>query len=397
MHALLYAPARPGPLLEVALGPLCAGVGAAFGALLALDGDRIVAAAVHENGFAAEADPERLELLLTQGIAGYAVARGAPIVLRDISADPRWGPPSLNHALPASGAALALPLGDPAVAVLVLGAPQAGAFSPDRLSWLEQSLPLLRGPLSAALELAQAHQTLNRLEARDSLRRDLSAMALHDMRTPLQNIQLAFKAVDRLVASGLAADGASRAHDLAQLGQHSAAHLAELSKTLLDVARLEDDQVALKRQPVALDQVIFGAIEASGALLDASGCQWSVDIAPGIPELALEASLIERVLINLVENALKHTPPDGLIHISAAPYAKGALVRVSDNGPGIPPALQEQVFAKYFQIQPQDGARAAGVGLGLAFCRMAITAHDGEIWVESADGGGSVFAFTLPG
>ncbi|HYO88891.1 MAG TPA: hypothetical protein VER79_09590, partial [Candidatus Limnocylindrales bacterium] len=98
MRALLAAPAHTGALLEAALGPLCSATGADFGALLTLEGDRIGAAAVYAHGNAAETDPELLELLLTQGIAGYAAARGGPVLLRDISADPRWGPPSLDHA-----------------------------------------------------------------------------------------------------------------------------------------------------------------------------------------------------------------------------------------------------------------------------------------------------------
>lgn len=396
MLALLNAPSGLGPLLEVALGPLCAGAGASFGALLALSDDALVGAAVCDGYISRSTDPALLEPLLTQGIAGYAVARSGPLLLRDIGADPRWGPPSLEAALPAGGAALALPLGEPCDAVLVLVAPDAGAFDMETVEWVGQSLELLRQPLDGALTLEHALAALDRLDARDALRRDLSAMALHDMRSPLQNIQLAFKAITRL--SGQTGDEAHAAQvgDLIRMGQHSAAQLTSLSKTLLDVARLEDQQLNLVLQQSPLEPVISGALAATGALLEATGCRAEAELAEALPTVPHDPALIERVIANLMDNAIKHTPPGGLIRVSATPFANGVCIRVADSGPGIPPELREEIFSKYFQIRPQNGVRLDGVGLGLAFCRLAVTAHGGEIWAENGTEQGAVFAFTLP-
>jgi signal transduction histidine kinase len=393
MAALLRAPAGLVPLLEAAVGPLMFGANATFGALFALNDSEIMAAALGENGFAEAADPVLLEPLWTQGVAGYAAARAKPILLRDIAADPRWGPPSLDAAFPSEGAALAVPLGDPAEAVLVLVAPSPEGFSMEVIDWVARALEWLREPLSSAMLLEHTLQSLNRLDARDHLRRDLSAMALHDMRSPLQNIQLAFKALDRL--SGAVVN--NQTHDLIRMGQHSAAQLASLSKTLLDVARLEDDHLTLAAQQAPLDTAIAGALAVTGALIESSGCRVETDLAPGLPAIPHDPVLIERVVANLMDNAIKHTPPGGLIRVSAAPFAQGVCIRVADSGPGIPPELREEIFAKYFQIRPQSGARLDGVGLGLAFCRLAITAHGGEIWAENGAEIGAVFAFTLPG
>jgi hypothetical protein len=132
------APAHMSPLLAAALRPLCAAFHADFGMLLALDGETVVACAFYQNGEVWEDGADVAALLLTQGIAGYAVARGGPILLRDISADPRWGPPSLAAALPARGAALALVDGEMARLVLVLVAPEAAPFSMAAVAELEQ-------------------------------------------------------------------------------------------------------------------------------------------------------------------------------------------------------------------------------------------------------------------
>ncbi len=397
MRALLGAPAAVEPLLTAALGPLVAGVDATYGALLALEDGMLHTAVDDLHGQPAVADPARLTLLLTQGIAGYAVARRAPVLVRDIAADPRWGPPALDPALPAAGAALALPLADPPLAVLVLVAPAAETFSAKTVGWLEDGLSLLSGPLTTASGLEKTALAFERQSARDALRGDLGAMALHDMRSPLQNIQLAFAAIARLASRSDDAACAARVQELIRLGQHSAVHLTRLSTTLLDIVRLDDKQIALTAGPAPLDGAIAGALQATGALFEAAGSTLTLEVAPGVPAVAHDPVLIERVLINLLDNASKHTPPGGEVRLAVLPFDSGLTVRVEDSGPGIPPELREDIFARYFQIRPANGMRFDGVGLGLAFCRLAISAHGGEIWAEGGARGGAVFAFTLPG
>jgi signal transduction histidine kinase len=105
--------------------------------------------------------------------------------------------------------------------------------------------------------------------------------------------------------------------------------------------------------------------------------------------------MIERVLINLIDNALKFTPADGEVVISVEARNDSLWVRVRDNGPGIPPQHQRRIFDKFARVREQTPA-VGGIGLGLAFCRLAVEAHGGRILVESVPGQGSTFVFVLP-
>jgi len=113
-----------------------------------------------------------------------------------------------------------------------------------------------------------------------------------------------------------------------------------------------------------------------------------------MPVLRVDVDMIRRVMINLLENASKFTPVDGNISISAQHVGKAVQVRVKDDGFGVPAEMKEFIFKKFTRLQVQSVPK--GIGLGLAFCRLAIGAHGGKIWVEPNQGKGSCFIFTLP-
>jgi K+-sensing histidine kinase KdpD len=395
--ALLRVPAGLTPLLEAAIGPITSGASAAWGLLIALNEGAIESAAVCEGEIAETTEVERVEPLWTQGIAGYAAARGLPVVLRDIGADPRWGPPSLDESFPQVGAALAVPLGEPADVVLVLVAPNAEAFTAEHVAWVREALEWLRQPLSTARTLQHALESLSQLEKRDSLRRELSAMALHDMRNTLQNISMSLRAIERLTTVIVGAEKAAPVVEVTRLGEQSTAQLAGLARNLLDVARLEDDHVMVAAQETSVEPAIASALAVTGPLLEASGCTVETCVAPYLPAVPHDPRLIERVIANLIDHAIKHSPAAGRIRVSATPFAQGVCVRVADNRPEIPPDLLDGIFNKYFKVQPESDEKLDGVGLGLAFCRLTVAAHGGEIWAENGAEAGVVFAFTLPG
>jgi signal transduction histidine kinase len=121
-----------------------------------------------------------------------------------------------------------------------------------------------------------------------------------------------------------------------------------------------------------------------------------VSVNGALPEVEADQQLIQRVLANLVGNAIAHTPPGGRITLAARPEPAGHVTfSVRDTGQGIPLEQQQRIFEKFAQVE-SGGTRRRGTGLGLTFCRMAVDAHGGRIWVESKVGAGSTFAFTLP-
>jgi signal transduction histidine kinase len=149
--------------------------------------------------------------------------------------------------------------------------------------------------------------------------------------------------------------------------------------------------------PVA-DSVERAAESVLGLALEA-GITITTDIPNNLPPVWMDDEKIQRVLINLLDNALRHTPRGGQINIEASHRPKGKLVtvRVVDTGPGIPTEARSRIFDKFVQLDPQRVLRGhKGTGLGLTFCKLVIEAHKGHIWVEDGAGGGAAFCFTLP-
>jgi signal transduction histidine kinase len=121
-----------------------------------------------------------------------------------------------------------------------------------------------------------------------------------------------------------------------------------------------------------------------------------VDVAADTPGLEADKPLIKRVFGNLIQNALTHSAKAVTLHLSARRENGGVLFTVADNGPGIPPEYQEVIFRKFQQVKTPHAPRVRSSGLGLAFCKMAVDAHGGRIWVQSAEGQGSSFHILLP-
>jgi two-component system clock-associated histidine kinase SasA len=118
------------------------------------------------------------------------------------------------------------------------------------------------------------------------------------------------------------------------------------------------------------------------------------DLPRELPSIWVDEDMARRVLINLIENSVKFTPQEGRFEVGARPEDNWVHVWVKDNGPGIPLSEQERIFDKFTRLR--SGTRSSGLGIGLAFCRLAVAGHGGRIWVESEPGKGSTFHFTLP-
>ena len=260
-------------------------------------------------------------------------------------------------------------------------------FLPEQQRLLETFL----NQVALALErvrLAEAARNAQIKVETESLRNSLLAGISHDLRTPLAAIVGA--------ASSLAeeperlSEGARR--ELARTIYDEGQRMATLANNILDMARLDAGAVTLKREWVPLEEIVGGVLTRLRARLE--GRPVRIALPKDAPLVKLDAVLIEQVLVNIVENALKYTPAGTAIDISAE-FAPGSVtVTVADEGPGIPPGLEEKLFDKFYRASPERAQ--SGVGLGLTICRAIVEAHGGTIRAENRLPHGAAFRFTLP-
>jgi two-component system, NtrC family, sensor histidine kinase KinB len=224
----------------------------------------------------------------------------------------------------------------------------------------------------------------------DKMRDDLSAMVYHDLRSPLANV---ISSMDMLNAF-IPPDYADTAGQLIQIAVRSTRRVQHLISSLLDISRLENGQPIVNLEFSNLIDIAREAVEAVQANLEVKDQQLHFDIPENLPSLWLDKDMIKRVLINLIENAIKFAPFQGNIHLDGATGENTIDIWVQDDGPGIPVESREHVFEKFASLNAEKSHK--GIGLGLAFCRLAVQAHGGRIWVDSPTQQGSRFIFTLP-
>lgn len=226
--------------------------------------------------------------------------------------------------------------------------------------------------------------------ALDELRADLTSMIFHDLRSPLGNVLSSLEVLKTSVTDD---DEAIQA--VLAIALRSGRRLSRLIEQLLDLEQLEAGQAVLYKTKGSLSSLVVEAVEEVLPVAEGKGHVLSFDLGPeSLPQIEMDGEMIRRVLINLLENAIKYSRTDGKISVSVDEVNDELRVAVSDNGPGIPPEDQARIFEKFERVQSQGPPK--GLGLGLAFCRLAVEAHDGRIWVESRPGQGSTFYFTLP-
>jgi len=224
----------------------------------------------------------------------------------------------------------------------------------------------------------------------DQLREDLTSMIFHDLRSPLSNV---ISSLDVIQAS-LPGAKDQEIQDLFDIANRSTVRIQRLTKSLLDINKLESGQTITNLEEVKPDELIHYAKQALITQSDAKKQKVSLNIPADLPQIHADRDMLERVLINLFQNAIKFTPSNG--HIEFGVKADGESIRfwVQDTGPGVDPDYIDRIFDKYTRIHPDE--RIKGLGLGLAFCRLAVEGHKGRIWVENLPDGGAKFTFTIP-
>jgi two-component system sensor histidine kinase KdpD len=231
-----------------------------------------------------------------------------------------------------------------------------------------------------------AQQALIRMES-ERLRNSLLAALSHDLRTPLAAL---VGLAESLGLTKPELSGLQR--DTAQAIAEEARRMNALVNNLLDMARIESGDVKLRREWHSVEEVVGSALKAARSALTDQRVE--VTLPPDLPLVEFDATLIERVLYNLLENAGKYTPAGTIIRIVAQASGDQLLVTVSDNGPGVSQAQREAIFEKFTRGSRESAT--PGVGLGLAISRAIVEAHHGRIWAEDNAGTGARFCFTLP-
>lgn len=224
----------------------------------------------------------------------------------------------------------------------------------------------------------------------DQLREDLTSMIFHDLRSPLSNV---ISSLDVIQAS-LPETHDPEIQSLFDIATRSTVRIQRLTRSLLDINRLESGQPITNTEAFHPEELIQYARQELTTQANAKKQEVALSIQKKIPQVIGDRNMIERVLINLVQNAIKYTPSKGKIEIGAEMIKNEIHFWVLDSGPGVDPGYIDRIFDKFTRIHPDE--RIKGLGLGLAFCRLAVEGHGGRIWVENLSGGGAKFTFTLP-
>jgi signal transduction histidine kinase len=231
----------------------------------------------------------------------------------------------------------------------------------------------------------QAVEAAEKLAAADRYRADLVRMLSHDVRTPLAVLtNQAF-----LMKRSASTPAALRS---AEFISTSARRIAAMIDDLVDAVHLETGRLSLARRPVDFAEF---ARELKARLADALPVERvSVDPPQGLPLVDADPNRLERIVVNLLANALKYAPDPSPVHLGARPCEGEILITVRDEGPGIAPEDLPHVFERFYRSDSVRGTE--GLGLGLYICRKLVDAHGGRIWVESRRGAGSEFHVALP-
>ncbi|MDW8185311.1 MAG: GAF domain-containing protein [Anaerolineae bacterium] len=226
----------------------------------------------------------------------------------------------------------------------------------------------------------------------ERLREELFHMVVHDLRNPAASVQTA---LDFLLGEGLGPLSQEQ-REVLTIARDNIGRMLRMVSTILELRHLQSGEVILHPKAISLPELVASILRGLSILIREKSLEVLVDIPSALPRAWGDELLIVRVFQNLLDNAIKFTPSGGEIWIRAVPEQEGEALRVkvmvADSGPGVPPEMREEIFKPFVTGM----VKGRGVGLGLAFCKLAVEAHGGRIWVEDRPGGGAAFVFTLP-
>jgi two-component system phosphate regulon sensor histidine kinase PhoR len=232
-------------------------------------------------------------------------------------------------------------------------------------------------------------QDLTELRRLETMRREFVTNISHELRNPLASL----KAVMETLKEGAIEDPMA-AKVFLHRAEEEVNRLIELVQELGELSRIETGQATLKKELKEIEPLLHRIAQQLQVQADRAGLKLSVEVPSGLPPILMDEERIEQVVVNLLHNAIKFTPPGGSITLSAESRGSSLEISVADTGVGIPAEDLPHVFERFYKA---DKSRASeGMGLGLAIAKHIVQAHGGSIRVESTEGKGSVFTFTLP-
>jgi NtrC-family two-component system sensor histidine kinase KinB len=376
--------------------------------------DELAQLATTFNGMADRLDRYRRsslgELLLAQQAAQSAIdSLPDPVVVFDANADVlivnRAGEALLGIGL-GTGAGAALAQVDPALRGVieqarghVLGG--KGAYVPRGFEdaarvpstsngdefYLARATPVYgeQGGITGATVILQ---DVTRLHRFDQLKNDLVSTVAHEFRTPLTSLRMAI----HLCLEQFAGPLSEKQSDLLYGAREDCERLQRIVDELLDLAKIQGGRMQLQRRRLAPRALVDVAVDAQHSLAAERHVALHSEVAPGLPELDVDAERLQLVFANLLTNAIRHSPDGAEVALRSRASDGAVRFEVADQGPGIPPARRDVIFEKFAQGAESPG----GAGLGLSIAKEIVTAHGGQIGVDSHVGRGSTFWFTVP-
>jgi PAS domain S-box-containing protein len=277
-----------------------------------------------------------------------------------------------------------------------IGYERAETFGGEICTKGQQTIPIegyVKRTRSGDSELLQwMYRDISQQVELEQMREDLMAMLIHDLQAPLGNIISSLE----LMRYELTSAPDTMLASIVDIAARSGRRLQTLIRSLLDINHLEAGHPVTDVSFVDINALIAEARELILPTLERRQVELVIDVPPDLSDLFVDRDMVSRIFVNLLDNASKYTPERKQVTVKVRPAEDEELVKVelSDQGPGIPPQFRDAIFEKFRRLQGKNMPK--GMGLGLAFCRLAVEAHGGSIWVDDAPGGGARFNFTLP-
>jgi len=257
----------------------------------------------------------------------------------------------------------------------------------DRASLIVRARPATGGGAWVTIENVTELQRLRRI--RSEFIDNLS----HELRTPLANVRL----LTEMLAGELAElDVPDRVRERVATIDVESGHLVQMVNELLDLSRMENAAVQVRHDQVPLGPLVQASLRHVETFAQRQGVTFVVRVPKDLPPVRGDEERLDQLLLNLLHNAIKFSPPGGEVTIAADEHPDAVVVSVTDQGVGISAADQGRVFERFYKVDRARRRGQGGTGLGLAIARHIAEAHGGSIWLESVEDEGSTFSFSLP-